>query len=106
MSGDSTDASRTQTWLESLGDWAWPGRPIGDRPAPVEALPQLPSWIPAFPTRLEPALAGPAPPQPLGRRTLLRPLRLLIALLAAAVVSVCCALALDGSFTLQGVLGK
>ena len=105
MSGEETDASRAQAWLESLGDWAWPGRPTGDRPAPAEALPQLPSWIPAFPTRLEPALAGPATPQPIGRRTQVRPLRLLIALLLAAVVSVCCALALEGSLTLEGVLG-
>jgi enterochelin esterase-like enzyme len=104
MSGDATDTSRTQVWLESLGDWAWPGRPIGDRPAPAEALPQLPAWIPAFPRRLEPALAGPTA-QPIGGRTLLRPLRLLIALLAAAVASGCCALALEGSFTLQWVLG-
>jgi enterochelin esterase-like enzyme len=97
MSRDPTDGSRTQVWLESLGDWAWPGRA-----APAEALPQLPSWIPAFPTRLEPALAGPAMPQPIGRR---RPLRLLIALLGAAVVSVCCALALEGSLPLDAVVG-
>ena len=105
MSGDATDASRTQVWLESLGDWAWPGRPIRDRAAPPEALPPLPSWIPAFPTRLEPAFAGPAVPQPIGWRTRIRPLRLLIALLLTAVVSVCCALALQGSFTPGGILG-
>jgi enterochelin esterase-like enzyme len=105
MSGDATDASRAQVWLESLGDWAWPGRPIRDRPAPAEALPQLPAWIPAFPRRLEPALAGPGTPQPIAPRTHLRPLRLLIALLGAAAVSACCALALEGSFTLQRVLG-
>jgi enterochelin esterase-like enzyme len=105
MSGDATDSSRAQVWLESLGDWAWPGRPIGDRPAPAEALPQLPAWLPAFPTRLEPALAGPGRPQPIARHTHTRPLRLLIALLGAAAVSACCALALEGSFTLQPVLG-
>ena len=55
--------------------------------------------------RLEPALAAPATPHPIGRRTQVRPLRLLIALLLAAVVSVCCALALEGSLTLEGVLG-
>jgi enterochelin esterase-like enzyme len=99
MSARATDASRTHVWLESLGDWAWPGR------APAEALPQLPSWIPAFPTRLEPALAGSVSSQPLGRRTQARPLRLLIALLLAAVVSVCCALALEGSLTLANLTG-
>jgi enterochelin esterase-like enzyme len=100
MSGEEKDASRTQVWLESLGDWAWPGRA-----APVEALPQLPSWIPAFPTRLEPALAVPAMPQPIGGRTQVTPLRLLIALVLAAAVSAFCALALEGSPTLEGVLG-
>jgi enterochelin esterase-like enzyme len=100
MSGDAAGTSRAHIWLESLGDWAWPGQA-----AAAEPLPQLPSWIPAFPTPLEPALAGPAMPQPIARRPLLRPLRLLIALLLAAVVSACCALALEGSLTLQGVLG-
>src|SRR5262249_33545878 len=61
---------------------------------------------PATAHRRAPPPPRPPPPQPIGRRTLPRPLRLLIALLGAAVVSVCCALALDGSFTLQGVLGK
>ena len=100
MSGDVKDASRAQLWLESLGDWAWPGRAL-----PAEALPQLPPWIPAFPTRLEPALAGPAMPQPIGWRTQVRPLRLLIALLLASVPSVCGALALEGSLTPDRVLG-
>jgi enterochelin esterase-like enzyme len=99
MSGDAADALRTQLWLEGPGDWAWPGRA-----APAETLPQLPSWIPAFPRRLEPALAGPATPRPIGWRTQVRPLRLLIALLLAAVASVCCALALEGSLTLDGAL--
>ncbi len=42
--------SRTQLWLEGLGDWSWPGRG-----AAAEVLP--PPWIPALPPRLEPAAA-------------------------------------------------
>jgi enterochelin esterase-like enzyme len=101
MSGDATDASRAQLWLESLGDWAWPGRA-----APADALPQLPSWLPAFPTGLEPALAGPAMPQPISGRKRIRFIWPLIALLLSAVLSVCGALALEGTLTLEGVLGS
>ena len=42
--------SRTQLWLEGLGDWSWPGRG-----GAAEVLP--PPWIPALPPRLEPAAA-------------------------------------------------
>ena len=43
--------SRTHLWLEGLGDWSWPGGGgSGD-----EFLP--PSWVPALPPRLEPAVA-------------------------------------------------
>jgi enterochelin esterase-like enzyme len=45
-------------------------------------------------------------PQPIGRPAQLRPLRLLIALLVAAVLSVCGALALQGSLTIGGILGS
>ncbi len=40
--------SRAQVWLDSLGDWSWPGRAA----EAVEVRP--PSWVPAFPPRLEP----------------------------------------------------
>ncbi len=43
--------SRTQLWLEGLGDWSWPGRGASGN----EFLP--PAWIPAMPPRLEPAAA-------------------------------------------------
>lgn len=48
--------SRTQPWLDGLGDWSWPGRGAGTR----EILP--PSWIPALPPTIEPAIAAPAVP--------------------------------------------
>ena len=45
--------SRTQVWMDTLGEWSWPGRAA----EAVEALPAPPSWVPTFPPRLEP-LAG------------------------------------------------
>ncbi len=65
------NTSRTHVWMESLGDWSWPGR----GGAAAEVLP--PSWIPAFPPRLESvvATAGAAgasgtwqPQRPIARR--------------------------------------
>jgi enterochelin esterase-like enzyme len=94
------NTSRTHVWLESLGDWAWPGRA-----AAAEALPLPPSWVPAFPPRLEPAVAASAHPGSIpweGRAT---PRRLLLAALLSALAAVCCALALKGSLTLEGMLG-
>jgi enterochelin esterase-like enzyme len=91
------NASRTQLWLESLGDWAWPGRAVT-----AEALPLPPSWVPAFPPRLEPASAHPGSIPWHGRAT---PRRLLLAALLSALAAVCCALALQGSLTFEGILG-
>ncbi len=90
--------SRTQVWLESLGDWSWPGQ----GGAAVEFLP--PPWVPAFPPRREPAVAGSAAPatwQP-GRA---RARRLIIGALLGALVAVCFALAQGGQLTLAGLIG-
>lgn len=90
-------ASRTQVWLETLGDWSWPGQ----GGAAVEFLP--PSWVPAFPPRREAAVAGPAPTawQPGHARAR----RLLIGTLLAALAAVCLALAQGGQLTLTGLIG-
>jgi Putative esterase len=92
------EASRTQVWLESLGDWSWPGQAR----AAVEFLP--PSWVPAFPPRREPAGVGAAPPatwQP-GRS---RVRRLVIGSLLCALAAVCVALAQGGQLTVAGIIG-
>jgi enterochelin esterase-like enzyme len=85
--------------MESLGDWAWPGRAV-----PSDSLPLPPPWVPAFP-RLEPvavsAGAGSIPWQ--DRAT---PRRLLLATLLSALAAVCCALALKGSLTFDGLFGS
>jgi enterochelin esterase-like enzyme len=89
------NVSRTQLWLESLGDWAWPGRA-------AEALPLPPSWVPAFPPRLEPVLPSSSRSAwPAG----VAPRRLLLAVLLSALAAVCSALALQGLGGLEGVLG-
>jgi enterochelin esterase-like enzyme len=91
--------SRSQLWLESLGDWAWPGRP-----APADATPQPPPWVPAIPPRLEPAVAGYAPAVSVPRRRRPTARQLLLAGLLSGLAVVCCALALKGAIPLEGVL--
>ena len=93
--------SRTQLWLETLGDWHWPGRS-----AAADALPQPPSWVPAVPPRLEPMIVGAgAQPESIPLHGRATPRRLLLAALLSALAAVCAALALKGSFTLAGILG-
>jgi S-formylglutathione hydrolase FrmB len=87
--------SRTQLWLESLGDWSWPGQ----GGAVAEALPMPPSWVPAFPPRLETAVA-PAP-----ARGWTSPRMLLIGVLLSALLGVSVALVLKGPLGLERVLG-
>jgi len=86
--------TRTQVWMESLGDWSWPGTGA----AAVEVLP--PAWVPAFPPRLERSITGPsaAPaPDSWGRR---RAIARWLAWGAVAVVLavLCAALALEGLY--------
>jgi hypothetical protein len=90
--------SRAQLWMESLGDWSWPGR----RAEAVESLP--PSWVPTFPPRLEslgPAAATPGPWQP--SRAI--PLRFGLGALLSALAAVCAMLALSGPLRLERLVG-
>ncbi len=84
--------SRTQVWLDSLGEWSWPGQ----GGAVAEVLP--PPWVPAFPPRIEPAT--PAAPVAGGRAR-----RLLIAGLLSCLLAVCIALALQGRLGVERLLG-
>src|SRR3979411_1135413 len=93
-----TNASRTHVWLEGLGDWSWPGRRAG-----ADALPHPPSWGPAVPPCLEPAMAGPSPSAAWQRRA--TPRRLLLAALLSALVAVSGALALRGPLNLERIFG-
>jgi Putative esterase len=90
--------SRTHVWLESLGEWSWPGQ----GGAAAEAVP--PPWVPAFPPRREFAPAGPAAPtswQP--RRARAR--KLVTGALLSALAAVCVALAQSGQLPLEGLVG-
>jgi hypothetical protein len=91
-------SSRAHLWLESLGEWSWPGM----RPEAVESLP--PSWVPAFPPRLEPATVGPAMPG-VRRPGPARAQRLITGVLLCAIAAVCTMLALNGQLTVEHLIG-
>jgi enterochelin esterase-like enzyme len=79
---------RAPVWLDSLGEWTWPGRQL----ATAEVAP--PSWVPAFPPAAPQGSAQPLP-EPWRRGRLL-----LIAVLLSALAAVCAALALRGQLGL------
>ncbi len=80
-------------WLDSLGEWSWPGRA-------AEALPAPPSWVPALPPRLEPLGAGAGSgAAAIGSRSRLNVRALLLAGLLSAALAIAAGLALhDASF--------
>jgi hypothetical protein len=91
---------RAQVWMESLGEWSWPGMRAE---AAVEALP--PSWVPTFPPpRLEPATAGAAIPSA-RRPARVRAHRLITGTLLCAIAVVCATLALNGQLTVEHLIG-
>ncbi len=92
--------SRTQVWLDSLGEWSWPGRAA----EAVEALPLPPAWVPAFPPALEPAGAG-APAAALRRSPRTNARLALITALLSAVLVLSALLALRGPLRLEQLLG-
>jgi enterochelin esterase-like enzyme len=88
---------RTQVWLDSLGEWTWPGQyPMTGhgRVATAEVAP--PAWVPAFPAA---SSTGAAPALPARWQ---RGRRLLIGALLIALAAVCAALALRGQLGLGG----
>jgi enterochelin esterase-like enzyme len=88
------NVTRTQVWMDTLGDWSWPGQ---GGAAAAEVLP--PAWVPAFPPRREPAVAAPAPSAGRARR-------LLLGVLLSALAAVCLALTAQGRLGLDEVLGN
>ena len=89
--------SRTQVWLETLGEWSWPGQ---GGAAAAEVLP--PPWVPVFPPRREPAWPPPADSaswQPERAR------RLGMGALLSGLAAVCVALALHGQLGLERLVG-
>jgi Putative esterase len=91
-------ASRSQVWLDSLGDWSWPGQ----GGAAVEALP--PPWVPAFPPRRAPAIARPVGP-PAWRRPRTRSQRLAIGALLSLLAAFSLVLVKGEDLSLAGLVG-
>jgi enterochelin esterase-like enzyme len=90
--------SRAQLWMDTLGEWSWPGRAA----EAVEALP--PAWVPAFPPRLEPLAAGvPAPARPEQQRAIPRALG--ATALLSALAALCAMLVLQGPAPVERLLG-
>jgi enterochelin esterase-like enzyme len=87
------NVSRTQVWMDTLGDWSWPGQ---GGAAALEMLP--PPWVPTFPPAREPAVAAPAPSASRARR-------LLLGVLLSALAGVSLALAAQGRLGLETLLG-
>jgi enterochelin esterase-like enzyme len=85
---------RAQVWLDSSGDWSWPGRAA----EAVEALPQLPP-------RLEPAAAATAPVSGSLGAPRLNPRTALIAVLLSALVAVCVLLAVASPPSIDRLFG-
>jgi hypothetical protein len=88
----ATKTSRTQLWMESLGEWSWPGQ---GGAATVDMLP--PSWVPAFPPRRDP-VGVPARESGRGRSVL-------VATLLSALGALCVMLALHGQLGLERLVG-
>jgi enterochelin esterase-like enzyme len=88
----ATKISRAQVWMDTMGDWAWPGQ----GGAAAEVLP--PPWVPAFPPRREPLAAPPAPATGRARG-------LIIGALLSCLAAVCLALAAQGQLNLEQLLG-
>jgi hypothetical protein len=90
--------SRTQVWLENLGDWSWPGQ----GGAMAEALP--PPWVPAFPPRRVAAPARPTKP-PSWQPVRPKARRLIKDALLSALAAACLVLAHGGQLTLGRLIG-
>jgi enterochelin esterase-like enzyme len=83
--------SRTQVWMDTLGEWSWPGRAA----EAVEALPAPPAWVPAFP-RLEPlpSAAGVAAHGSPAEQPRANPRLVALATLISGLIAACCAMLL------------
>jgi enterochelin esterase-like enzyme len=100
----ATKTARAQVWMDSPGDWSWPGRAAE---AVEEALPQLPSWVPALPPRLEPAAAGAAHASAgsTASEPRLSPRAMLIGVLLSALLAVCVLLAVASPPSIDRLFG-
>lgn len=87
MSG-ATKSSRTQVWMDTLGEWSWPGRAAET----AAAVPSPPAWIPAFPPRLESAGPSGVGASGAGESSRANPRLVALATLISGLIAACCAL--------------
>lgn len=94
---------RAHVWLESLGEWSWPGAgAAGAAGAAVAAEVAPPAWVPAFPPPPQPA-SGPALEPWQSQRVYRR--RRLLAALTSGLAALCVALVLRGPVSLERLVG-
>jgi len=90
--------SRAQVWLDSLGDWSWPGTAGAADLAP-------PSWVPAFPPRLTEAVAVPGGAGAWTPSRRARQRRILTGALLSGLAAISLGLALKGPTGLERLAG-
>ncbi len=90
------DAGRPQVWLDTLGDWSWPGT----TPGASEMLP--PSWIPTRPPGVE-AVAGSA--AAVAARQRRGAWRILLGVLLSAIAALATGIAVEGPARLERLAG-
>jgi hypothetical protein len=95
----AVNASRPQTWLESLGEWSWPGQ---GGASGVEVLP--PPWVPVLPRRERAATPLGGVSSPARRSPSARVRRVITGTLLGLLAGVCIALAHSGQLTLGGLI--
>ncbi len=94
-------ASRSHVWLESLGDWSWPGQRSATA---ADMLP--PAWVPVLPRReAGVAVPGGAGAPSRSRSRSARARRVITGTLLGLLAGVCVALAQNGQLTVAGVFG-
>jgi S-formylglutathione hydrolase FrmB len=96
--GAQASRTRTHTWLESLGEWSWPGS------GAATADFQPPSWVPAFPPRPVPAAAAPTAAAGWQRQRVL-PRRLGAGVVLSALAALCVAVAVNGPAGVERLVG-
>src|SRR4051812_6665616 len=89
-------AKRAPVWLNTLGDWAWPGAPQAS-----ETLP--PPWVPTLPPRLPAPATSPAAAAAAAPRTAV-PRRIVLAGALSALATVLAVLALGAPHGLERLI--